>query len=101
MLTTLRVVGDEITFALLVRVPVTGVERFEEYERLVLPLLDEHGGRLERRLRSPDRLTEIHIVRFESRQAFAGYREDPRRAEQAHLLSESGAAIELLEVDDA
>jgi hypothetical protein len=65
MLTTLRVVGDEITFALLVRVPVTGVERFE------------------------------------SREAFAGYREDPRRAEQAHLLSESGAAIELLEVDDA
>jgi uncharacterized protein (DUF1330 family) len=94
-------VGDEITFALLVHVPVTGIERFEEYERLVMPLLDEHGGHLERRLRSPDRLIEVHIVRFESREAFAGYREDPRRAEQAHLLSESGAAIELLEVVDA
>jgi uncharacterized protein (DUF1330 family) len=93
-------VSPAITYALLVRLPVTGVEKFEEYERRVLPLLDDHGGRLERRLRSPDSLTEIHIVAFESREAFAGYREDPRRAAQAHLLAESGAAIELLEVDD-
>ena len=79
---------------------MTGVDTFEQYERIVLPLLGEHGGRLERRLRSPDRLTEVHVVWFESRDAFAGYREDPRRTEQAHLLAESGAEIELLEVDD-
>ena len=91
---------EEVTYALLVRLPVTGVERFEEYERGVLPLLDEHGGRLDRRLRSPDRLTEIHVVRFPSREAFAAYREDPRRTERAHLLAESGAEVELLEVDD-
>ena len=76
------------------------MDKFEEYERIVLPLLDEHGGRLERRLRSPDKLTEIHVVGFESREAFDGYREDPLRTEQAHLLAESGAEIELLEVDD-
>ena len=93
--------SSEITYALLVRLPATGVERFEEYERRVLPLLDEHDGRLARRLRSPDRLTEIHIVEFSSREAFAGYREDPRRAEHTHLLTESGAAVELLEVEDA
>jgi hypothetical protein len=93
-------VSDEITFALLVRLPVTGVEKFDEYERRVLPLLDDHGGRLLRRLRSQDRLTEIHIVAFESREAFAGYREDPRRNEQVHLLTESGAAVEVLEVFD-
>ena len=92
--------SEEITYALLVRLPVTGVERFEEYERAVLPVLEEHRGRLERRLRSPDRLTEIHVVRFPSREAFAAYREDPRRTERAHLLVESGAEIELLEVDD-
>lgn len=92
--------SDEITYALLVRLPVTGIEKFEEYERRVLPLLDDHGGRLLRRLRSLDRLTEVHIVAFESREAFAGYREDPRRTEQAHLLTESGAAVEVLEVSD-
>jgi hypothetical protein len=40
-------------------------------------------------------------VAFESREAFAGYREDARRTEQAHLLTESGAAVEVLEVFDA
>lgn len=92
--------GPEITYALLVKLRITGVDAFEEYERNVLPLLDDYGGRLERRLRSPDRLTEIHIVSFASREAFAGFREDPRRAEHAHVLAESGAAIELLEVAD-
>jgi len=93
-------VGSEIIYALLFRVPVKGVDTFEHYESLVLPLLDGHGGRLERRLRSPDRLTEVHIVSFPSREAFAAYREDPRRGEHAHLLAESGVAVEVLEVDD-
>lgn len=90
----------EITYALLFRVPVKGVDTFEHYESLVLRLLDDHGGRLERRLRSHDRLTEVHIVSFPSHVAFAAYREDPRRGEHAHLLAESGAAVEVLEVDD-
>jgi uncharacterized protein (DUF1330 family) len=93
-------VSSEITYALLFRVPVRGVETFERYESLVLPLLDDHGGRLEQRLRSPDRLTEVHIVSFPSRDAFSAYREDPRRGAHAHLLAESGAAVEVLEVDD-
>jgi hypothetical protein len=89
-----------VTYALFVRLPVTGLDTFAEYERAVLPLLEEHDGRLERRLRSHDRLTEIHVVSFPSREAFEAYREDPRRAEQAHLLAESGAEIEVLEVYD-
>jgi len=93
-------VNSEITYALLFRVPVKGVDMFERYESLVLPLLDDHGGRLERRLRSPDRLTEVHIVSFPSREAFAAYREDPRRSQHTHLLAESGAAVEVLEVGD-
>lgn len=93
--------SSEITYALLFRIPVKRVDTFERYESLVLPLLDDHGGRLERRLRSPDRLTEVHIVSFPSREAFTAYREDPRRGEHSHLLAESGAAVEMLEVDDA
>ena len=89
-----------VTYALFVRLPVTGLDTFAEYERAVLPLLEEHDGRLERRLRSHDRLTEIHVVSFRSREAFEAYREDPQRAEQARLLAESGAEIEVLEVYD-
>jgi hypothetical protein len=93
-------VNSEITYALLFRVPVKGVKTFQRYESLVLPLLEDHDGRLERRLRSPDRLTEVHIVSFPTRAAFAAYREDRRRGQHAHLLAESGAAVEVLEVDD-
>jgi uncharacterized protein (DUF1330 family) len=42
--TTLRTMSERIIYALLVRLPLTGVERFEEYERSVPPLLAEHGG---------------------------------------------------------
>lgn len=92
--------GTEVTYALFIRLPVTGVEKFELYEEQVLPLLDDHDGRLVQRLRSADRLTEIHIVSFPSRESFAGYREDPRRTERAHLLAESGASVEILEVHE-
>jgi len=66
----------------------------------VLPLLAAHGGRLARRLRSADRLVEVHLVEFRSPEAFAAYRDDPSRAAQARLLEASGAATELLELYD-
>jgi hypothetical protein len=72
----------------------------------VLPLLAEHGGRLERRLRSADGPdgsgddVEVHVVSFPSPEGFTAYRGDPRRAEHAHLLEASGARTELLEMQD-
>ena len=66
----------------------------------VLPLLAECGARLERRLRSLDGCVEIHIVSFPSREALDRYRADPRRQEHLHLLHESQAVLDLLEVTD-
>jgi hypothetical protein len=43
----------------LVRLPADGVESFQRYEEQVLPLLANHSGRLERRLRSSDGLIEV------------------------------------------
>ena len=87
---------------LVARLPADGVAAFEEYERRVLPLLAAHGGRLARRLRSADRLVEVHLVEFPSSQAFAAYRDDPARAAHAGLLEASGAETELFELyDDA
>lgn len=88
-------------YVLVARLREAGVARFADYERAVLPLLAGHGGRLERRLRSPDGRTEVHLVSFPSPERFAAYRDDPRRAEHANLLQESGAAIELFELRDA
>jgi hypothetical protein len=83
-----------------VRVPAEGVDAFRQFEATVLPLLPEHGGVLERRLRSLEGCTAIHIVRSTSREASDGYRTGPRRQAHLHLLHESRAVPALLEVVD-
>ncbi|NBD23243.1 hypothetical protein GT019_05120 [Paenibacillus sp. T1] len=77
-----------------------GIEMYNAYEEAVLPLLERHGARLERRLCTADRLREVHLVWFPNRQAFERYRSDPDRARYGHLLQASGAVIELAEMSD-
>ena len=89
-----------LTLVLVARIPPDGVERFRRYEDAVLPLVAEHGGRLERRLRDASGQVEVHVVAFPSPEAFASYRADPRRAAHAELLEASRAAIEVLAVED-
>ena len=85
---------------MLARVPTAGLEPFAAYEARVLPLLVEHGGTLERRLRSVDAQIELHLVSFPGADAFAAYRDDARRRKQGALLEQSGAVIELFELYD-
>src|ERR1700761_6628763 len=87
---------DFVTFVLIVRIPIDGIEDFQAYEDAVLPLLPEFNGRLERRLRNQDGTVEMHIVSFPSDADFQNYRDDPRRAAQARLLEKSSAKLELL-----
>lgn len=87
---------NRVTFVLIARIPTEGIEDFRAYEDAVLPLLPEFNGHLERRLRSPDGATEMHIVSFASDADFQNYRNDPRRAAQAWLLKKSSAKLELL-----
>ena len=91
---------SSVTLVLIARIPPDGVSTFAAYEDNVLPLLAEHGGVLQRRLRSANGLVEIHVVCFPSALAFEKFREDPRRAQHAPKLEASGAHIELLEVED-
>ena len=84
-----------VTFVAVFRIPTQGVEDFRAYEEAVLPLLPEHNGRLERRLRNPDGTVEIHIVSYASEADRQNYRNDPRRATQAWLLEKSSAKVEL------
>ena len=88
------------TILLLARIPELGVADFQRYEAVVLPLLDEHGGRLERRLRNDSGTFEAHVVRFENAAALERFRADPRRAAAQPLLVQSSAAIELIGVED-
>ncbi len=85
---------------LVARIPEEGVSDYQAYETAVLPLLAEHEGTLERRLRSADGLVELHVVGFASQESFEAYMDDPRRAALQPLLVSSGAVTELLELDD-
>jgi hypothetical protein len=87
---------NPVTFVLIVRIPIEGIEDFRAYEDAVLPLLPEFNGRLERRLRSPDGTVEMHIISFASDADHQNYRNDPRRTAQAWLLQKSSAKLELL-----
>ncbi|MGC9670522.1 hypothetical protein ACNTMW_28755 [Planosporangium sp. 12N6] len=89
-----------VTYLMVARLPEGSLDAFDAYENAVLPLLAEHGGRLERRLRTVDDRIEAHVVSFPSDEHFAAYRADPRRAAGAPLLESSGAEIELLAVRD-
>jgi hypothetical protein len=62
-----------LTFVLIARIPREGISTFATYEEHVLPLLAEHGGVLQRRLRSGDGLVEIHVLCFPSALAFARF----------------------------
>jgi hypothetical protein len=66
----------------------------------VLPLLAEHGGSLQRRLRSEDGTIELHILSFASQTQLDAYRRDPRRVAAAPVLEASGAATEVLALRD-
>jgi hypothetical protein len=89
-----------LTYVIVARIPAEGIEMFQRYESAVLPILPEHGAVLERRLRSADGGTEVHVTRFPSAAAFTAYRDDPRRLAQQELLRASGAEVELHELDD-
>lgn len=91
---------DGLTLVLTARIPSAGVAAFQAYEAQVLPLLAEHGGNLQRRLRNADGTLEVHLVRFSAAAGLNSFRTDPRRASATHLLTESGATTELAIVED-
>jgi hypothetical protein len=61
-------------------------EAFQRYEAAVLPMLERHDGRLERRLRTADGQAEVHIVSLGSRAGYDAYIADPKRADRRALL---------------
>jgi hypothetical protein len=81
-------------------IPSGGEARFQAYEAAVLPLLARHGGRLERRLRTGDALTEVHIVSFESQLGFEAYVADEERQSSRGLLDGVDITQRVLHMDD-
>jgi hypothetical protein len=70
----------------------------QEYEDTVLGLLDRHGGSVERRVRSMDSATEVHIIRFRSRAGYESFMVDPDRLEYRDRIGDAAPATRVLEV---
>ena len=79
--------GAGVVVAVVIDVPAHGVAAFQRYESHVLPLLGRYGGRLERRLRTPDATTEVHVLSFPTDGDYRRYLADPDRSAHRSLLS--------------
>ncbi|NEK86168.1 hypothetical protein GCU60_10410 [Blastococcus saxobsidens] len=86
-----------MTVVAVVDVPPEAVGAFQRYENQVLPLLDRHGGRLERRLRSPDGSTEVHVLSFPTDADYRRYLADPDRSAHRSLLSDVPVTLRVVE----
>ena len=89
-----------LTIVMVADIPSGAEAGFQAYESAVLPLLPRHGGRLERRLRTGDGRTELHIVSFTSQEGFDSYLADPERQARKGLLDGLEVTQRVLLVDE-
>ena len=89
-----------LLFVMVADVPAQDVSAFREYEELVLPLLRRHGGVLERRLRTPDGSSEVHVVSFGEQAGYESYLADPERLRHREVLAGADVVQRLLRVVD-
>jgi len=91
---------DKLIMVMTAHIPLEGVVHFKAYEEAVLPLLKQHGGKIERRLSNGDGTVEVHILSFVNKQGFENYCYDPKRLEHTQLFEDSGAQTELRQMMD-
>src|SRR5688572_27742374 len=79
--------------------PVEAV-RGQRREEAVLELLARHGGAVERRLRSTDSTTEVHVIRFRSRTGYESFMVDPDRLDLRAGIGDAAPTTRVIEVRD-
>ncbi|MEU6073003.1 GNAT family N-acetyltransferase [Micromonospora sp. NPDC047074] len=90
-----------IRLVAVVEMAADAVEAGRRYEDAVLNLLGRHGGRLERRQRTGDGRTEVHLIRFDSRDGYHGFMADPERMALRGELGDAAPTTRVLEVHEA
>ena len=77
---------SEVLLAVLIDIPPEDAAIVLTFEDAVLPLLNRHGGQLQRRLRAVDQSAELQIISFDSREAKEAFATDPSRLQLMRLL---------------
>jgi uncharacterized protein (DUF1330 family) len=89
-----------LTLVMVADLSSEAVTAFQDYESRVLPLLARHGGHLERRLRTDDALSEVHVVSFESQEGYDSYLADEERRAHGTELGGLEVVQRVLRVQD-
>ncbi|MBX7269283.1 GNAT family N-acetyltransferase [Micromonospora sp. Llam7] len=84
----------------LVELPDGTVDTGQRYEDTVLARLPRHAGRLERRLRTGDGRSEVHVIRFDTRAGYEAFLADPERAALRAALGDAAPETRVLEVHE-
>ena len=91
----------EVLLVVLIDIPPEDTAIVVTYEDAVLPLLNRHGGRLQRRLRAVDQSAELHIISFDSREGQEAFATDPSRLQLMRLLQGRLLRQRVFEVTEA
>lgn len=97
--TALRITSNEaLLLVAIVEMAPGHTEAGRRYEDAVLELLGRHGGSLERRLRTGDSATEVHVIRFRTRGDYESFIVDPDRLGYRTNLGDAAPTTRVLEV---
>ena len=73
---------------------------FDQYEDIALSRLPTYGARLDMRLRSTDRRSEVHVLFFPAQSAYEAFLADPIRAAARQLWDDSQAKAINIEIEE-
>ncbi|BCB90149.1 hypothetical protein [Phytohabitans suffuscus] len=90
----------ELLLVALVEMAEGHTEAGQRYEDDVLAYLPRHGGVLERRMRTTDGPTEIHVIRFASRAGYESFMADPDRLTLREQVGAAAPTTRVIEVRD-
>lgn len=91
--------GDVLLVAI-VEMADEATDTGQQYEDFVLELLPRHGGSLERRTRTDDGATEVHLIRFRDRAGYSSFLADPDRQAYRERIGSAAPATKVIEVRD-
>jgi len=76
------------------------IDKFEEYEKQVIPLLNKYGARLEIGLRAVDGMTETHVLYFPDSASFDDFLADSVRESLQDNWKLAGATTTVSDVHE-
>lgn len=88
----------ELLLVAIVEVAPGNTAAGQRYEDTVLGLLDRRGGSVERRMRSRESATEVHVIRFSSRAGYEFFMVDPDRLGYRDRIGGAAPTTRVLEV---